>query len=88
MRWAHENGYIVLTHDLDFGVLLALTQAVGPSVLQVRAQDVTPSHLEAVLVKTLRQHQEVLRTGALISMDETGARVRILPFGDRKNPED
>ena len=42
MSWARENGFIVFTHDLDFGVLLALTQAENPSVIQVRTQDVFP----------------------------------------------
>ena len=39
MDWARENGYVVFTHDLDFGTMLALTHMSGPSVLQVRAQD-------------------------------------------------
>jgi len=45
MSWARENGYIVFTHDLDFGVLLALTRAESPSVIQVRTQDVFPDVL-------------------------------------------
>jgi predicted nuclease of predicted toxin-antitoxin system len=36
MAWALGNGYVVFTHDLDFGTMLALTHAAGPSVLQVR----------------------------------------------------
>lgn len=43
MGWARENGHVVFTHDLDFGTLLALTRASGPSVVQVRAHDVLPS---------------------------------------------
>jgi predicted nuclease of predicted toxin-antitoxin system len=27
MNWALTNGYIVFTHDLDFGAILAATQA-------------------------------------------------------------
>jgi predicted nuclease of predicted toxin-antitoxin system len=33
MDWALANGHIVFTHDLDFGTMLALTHAHGPSVL-------------------------------------------------------
>ncbi len=29
--WAQTNGYVILTHDLDFGTILATTQAGGPS---------------------------------------------------------
>lgn len=32
MAWARTHGYIVFTHDLDFGTLLATTEAEGPSV--------------------------------------------------------
>jgi predicted nuclease of predicted toxin-antitoxin system len=36
MGYARDHGYVVFTHDLDFGTLLALTRARGPSVVQVR----------------------------------------------------
>ncbi|MGB3266117.1 MAG: DUF5615 family PIN-like protein [Microcoleus sp.] len=36
MEWARVNDYAVFTHDLDFGALLAATQADAPSVIQVR----------------------------------------------------
>lgn len=38
MAWAKSNGYIVLTHDLDFGAILAATNADAPSVIQLRFQ--------------------------------------------------
>jgi len=80
MDWARENGYIVFTHDLDFGTLLALTHAEGPSVIQVRTQDVTPNHLVETVVEVLRDHETMLDAGALISVDESSARVRMLPL--------
>lgn len=36
MDWAGSNGYVVFTHDMDFGTMLALTHKTRPSVLQVR----------------------------------------------------
>jgi predicted nuclease of predicted toxin-antitoxin system len=54
MDWSASNGYIVFTHDLDFGTLLALTHERGPSVLQVRTQDVLPASLESRVVAALR----------------------------------
>jgi len=39
-RFARDDGWVVFTHDLDFGTILAHTQACGPSVFQVRTQDV------------------------------------------------
>ena len=51
MSWVSQNGYIVFTHDLDFGILLVLTQAESPSVIQIRAQDVLPKVLGSRMVK-------------------------------------
>lgn len=42
MQWASVRGYAVLTHDLDFGTMLALSGADGPSVVQVRSLNVLP----------------------------------------------
>lgn len=83
MEWARANDHIVFTHDLDFGTLLALTQAESPSVIQVRTQDVSPTHLETMVTTALRQYETQLATGALIVLDETKARVRILPLARR-----
>ena len=80
MAWANATGHVVFTHDLGFGGLLAATDAQGPSVIQVRTQDVTPGHLETLLVAALRTHQAVLEEGALVTVDEARSRVRILPI--------
>ncbi len=80
MDWARGNGYVVFTHDLDFGTLLATTRAQGPSVIQVRTQDIMPQSLGARLVKILRQYESLLESGALITVDEIRSRVHILPF--------
>jgi predicted nuclease of predicted toxin-antitoxin system len=42
MTWARSRGYAVFTHDLDFGTMLALSGADGPSVLQVCCLNVLP----------------------------------------------
>lgn len=80
LGWARDNGYIVFTNDLDFGAILAATRATGPSVIQVRTHDVTPDHLGDIVVAALREHQEILERGALITIDESRLRVRILPL--------
>lgn len=80
MAWAKEHGQVVFTHDLDFGSLLALTQAEGPSVIQVRTQDVTPAAIGKLVISSLRQFQPELEKGALIILDEARTRARILPL--------
>ena len=80
MAWARKHGHAVFTHDLDFGTMLALTQAEGPSVIQVRTQDVTPAAIGKLVVNALRRFQTELEKGALIVLDEATVRARILPL--------
>jgi predicted nuclease of predicted toxin-antitoxin system len=80
MAWAVDNNHVVFTHDLDFGTMLALSHAGGPSVIQVRGQDVLPDHLGPMVIAALRQHAADLAAGALIVVDERKCRVRILPL--------
>lgn len=80
MEWARQNGHTVFTHDLDFGTLLALTQADSPSVIQVRTQDISPEYLGATFVQVLHDNTKILESGALIVLDEGRSRIRILPL--------
>jgi len=81
MAWAREQRHAVFTHDLDFGTLLALTRAIGPSVIQVRSQDVLPAHLEEIVIVTIRRYESQLQSGALVTVDESRGKVRLLPIG-------
>lgn len=80
MDWAVTHGCIVFTHDLDFGTMLALTHEAGPSVLQVRAENVLPDHLADVVIAAINQHEPELSSGALVVVDESRSRVRVLPL--------
>jgi len=79
-EYARDHGHILFTHDLDFGAILAATDADAPSVFQVRAQDVDPSSLGATVISVLAQCEAHLEKGALISLDESGHRLRVLPI--------
>ena len=80
MEWARKNGHIVFTHDLDFGTLLALTQATSPSVIQIRTKNVLPEYLSRLVVSVIKQHEKELQRGALIILDDVINRIRILPL--------
>jgi predicted nuclease of predicted toxin-antitoxin system len=80
MAWARANDCVVFTHDLDFGIMLAYSRDDGPSVIQVRVQDVMPWSLGGRVVQILRQFEDALEEGALVTVDENKARVRVLPI--------
>ena len=79
MAWARGRGFVVMTHDLDFSALLAATEAVGPSVIQVRTQDVLPDTVGRDVVRVLQDHRAALDEGAIVSIDALTSRVRVLP---------
>jgi len=80
MDWALANTHVVFTHDLDFGTVLALTHDTGPSVVQIRGADVFPDHMGNLLIAALRQHETDLVAGAIVVVEESKCRVRILPI--------
>ncbi len=43
LGYARSNGYVVFTHDLDFGTILAATKANCPSVIQIRSKTWLPN---------------------------------------------
>jgi hypothetical protein len=49
-------------------------------VIQVRAHDVLPAHLELVVVSTLHAHEGHLLKGAIVTIDESRGEVRTLPI--------
>ncbi len=80
MAYARKHGYVIFTHDLDFGALLAARRTRGPSVIQVRTQDIMPEEIGDLIMKAIREFEKELERGALITIDPYRSRVRILPF--------
>jgi len=83
MAYARVNNYIVLTHDLDFGAILAATHGEKPSVVQIRAEDVSPDVIGPQVVAALQQMASELEEGALLTIDPNRTRMRVLPLQPR-----
>lgn len=80
MAYAAEHDCVVLTHDLDFGAILAATQGHKPSVVQIRAENVSPDAIGMRVVAALRQMTLELQDGALLTVDTSRTRLRVLPL--------
>jgi predicted nuclease of predicted toxin-antitoxin system len=80
MAYASSEGYVVLTHDLDFSSILAATQGGWPSVVQVRSDDVSPKAIGSPVFRAIRQMEAELIEGALITVDPGRVRLRLLPL--------
>lgn len=77
---ARAEGRVLLTHDLDFGQLLALSKAASPSVIVFRLADMRPDSVNRHLERVLQQVAHELDRGALVSVQEDRIRVRTLPI--------
>jgi predicted nuclease of predicted toxin-antitoxin system len=70
----------LLTHDLDFGELIAASGVRLPSVIVFRLRNMRPEGVNSHLASVIDQHAEALVHGAIVSVTEGLARVRLLPI--------
>ncbi len=80
MTYAAAGNYVILTHDLDFGAILASTGQSIPSVVQIRTEDVSPEAVGQQTVEALRHLATQLEAGALLTIESDRTRLRLLPL--------
>ena len=80
MDHAAANGFVIFTHDLDFGALLADRKSRQPSVIQIRTQDVLPAAIGEIVIRALNATRRQLEEGALVTIDPGRNRIRLLPI--------
>jgi len=78
---ARLEGRVILTHDLDFGRIIAVSQSRLPSVITFRLNNMQPHHVNHYLAQVLARFSEQLEAGALVSVNEQAIRLRPLPVG-------
>jgi predicted nuclease of predicted toxin-antitoxin system len=80
LRWGREHGQVLVTHDLDYGALLAASRDSGPSVIILRTQGASTPAVFELLTRVITEHRAELEAGALLIADQGRSRVRILPI--------
>jgi predicted nuclease of predicted toxin-antitoxin system len=80
---ARAESRVLLTHDLDFGELIAASGARLPSIIVFRLRNMRPEQVNRYLHAIITQHEASLVQGAIISVTEGQIRVRLLPLGAR-----
>jgi predicted nuclease of predicted toxin-antitoxin system len=71
---------IILTHDLDFSRIVALSSEALPSVITFRLDDMRAPQVNKHLEQVLERFDAELEQGVLISVRERGIRRRRLPI--------
>jgi len=77
---AHAEQRILLTMDLDFGYLLAVSGGYAPSVILFRLNNESYEIINEQLSKVLDWCQEDLQIGSVISVSNDAIRIRRLPI--------
>ena len=80
MGFAAGNDFVVLTNDLDFSAILAATQGEKPSVVQIRAENLSPDIIGTQVLAALHQMANELEEGALLTIDSNRTRLSVLPL--------
>ena len=78
--YARHHDYIVFTNDLDFGAILAATNAKSPSVFQLKSQELMPQFIGENVLSCLLNYESYLKEGSLLTFDTLKIRIRILPL--------
>jgi predicted nuclease of predicted toxin-antitoxin system len=78
---ASEEGRIVLTFDLDFSEIAALSGDKLTSVISFRLRNTLPSNVIVRLKAVLTASSAALEEGVVVSVEDTRHRIRKLPIG-------
>ena len=80
LNYARAHNMVVITHDLDFSMLLAVRGFRKPSVINLRLGNVYPKFVAKRIAEVLSQLEKELSGGIVMSVDEISARYRTLPM--------
>ena len=78
---AISENRVILTFDLDFGEIAALSKRRKVSVILFRLHNTRTPHVIERLANVLRDSAGVLEDGAVVIVEEARHRIRYLPIG-------
>ncbi|MCP4896359.1 MAG: hypothetical protein GY906_05235 [bacterium] len=77
---AKKEDRTIVTHDLDFGRIVALSGRSIPSIITLRLSDMTPTRVNSVLGIAFVEATQPIERGALVTITDRGIRIRALPI--------
>jgi len=83
LEYARSKKQIIITLDSDFHALIALAEAVSPSVVRVRIEGLRAEAMTDMILRVLERCREDLIAGAMVSVTEDRIRIRNLPLAGR-----
>ena len=80
MTYAKAHNFTVLTNDLDFGFILAVTCGKKPSVIQTRTGALGPDRIGDIVIGAINLLAADIDQGALVTIGPRKTRVTLLPL--------
>ena len=77
---AKKTGEVIMTHDLDYGHLLAFSGESAPSVIILQLRDLRTNEIMSRLDAVWKDIESPLMDGAIISLSDKSLRIRTLPI--------
>jgi predicted nuclease of predicted toxin-antitoxin system len=79
LEFARTENWVVLTQDLDFSMLVALSRYSQPSLITLRLSSAKPDIVTQKLLDVLPQIEVALQEGSAITIQDDSIRIRKLP---------
>ncbi len=77
---ARQHNEVIITHDLDFGTLLAFSGQPEPSVILFRLHHISAEIFFQLIMAHWESIEGPLQNGAFVVIESSSVRVRMLPI--------
>lgn len=83
LEYSRSHNLTLLTQDLDFSYLIALSNYSKPSFITFRVTNNSPQKLAELFFKIMNLENilEAIGSGSSITVNDSGIRIRQLPIG-------
>ena len=80
VAFARQEGFIVVTHDLDFSRIMATSKEQLPSIVTFRIEALNMDLLENIIRSNFTDYEDLLNEGILLTIDDRRIRFKKLPI--------
>jgi len=84
MEKARGSQEVIVTHDLDYGHLLAFSNTPVPSVIIFRLRNTHPDNLFTRIMGAWSEIEMPLHDGAIVVLEDATLRIRRLPIAQEE----
>jgi predicted nuclease of predicted toxin-antitoxin system len=80
VEFAGKRERVILTQDLDFSAIIALSKDINPSLISLRLSSSRIEFVNEILERILPQLEKEVVYGVIVSVEDERIRIRRLPF--------